>query len=267
MDSNPQNKTLFEGELRDKDKIDFSNQEWGLYMYYGRLGQGKTYAMTADVIKALQEGEVVYTNYPLNWGGFDQRESYFHLFCGLFGLRTYYEFLPVNWHYIEVDDNFHNTLAKLTDCIVAIDEAYTAFDSYEMAKLSLTKRKNVLHTRHFNRSIWYTTQRPTNVHAVLRGNTNVFYRCRKIIGLPFLTIFSREEFDLDKDEKVADDQKPISSKWYKGSKEIFNAYDTKYLRNNLAKSQENHYKVHKMTFKQIIRRFLRLKPQKAREKI
>jgi len=258
MESNTRNIPVSQGTLWDNDSVDFSNQEWGLYMYYGRLGQGKTYAMTADVIEALQNGEVVYTNYPLQWDGFDQRNSKFHLFLGLFGLRTYYEFLPINWHYIEVDDNFHDTLAKLTDCIVAIDEAYVAFDSYEMAKLSLLKRKNVLHTRHFSRSIWYTTQRPTNVHAVLRGNTNVFYRCKRLMKWP-MVLFLREEFDLDKDEKVADTSPPISRKYYRGKVEVFRAYDTKYLRKGIAKSQQNHYNVHKMTFPQIIRRFLGLK--------
>lgn len=258
------NPTLFETE-GDKNLEDlFPAEERGLYMYYGRLGQGKTYAMTADVIEALKNGQVVYTNYPLRWDGFDQRKSRLHLFFGLLGFKRFYEFFPVNWHYIEVDEDFHDKLATLTDCIVAIDEAYVAFDSYEMAKLSLTKRKNVLHTRHFNRSIWYTTQRPTNVHVVLRGNTNVFYRCKKLMSFP-VTLFLREEFDLDADEKVADTQKPLSRKWYLGKKEIYEAYDTKYLRNNLPKSQTMHVRQYILSYGERIRRFFTLKREKSKK--
>ena len=58
--------------------------------------------------------------------------------------RDYYEFMKSNLHFIEVDEHFHDRLSELTDCIVALDEGYVAFDSYEMAKMSMKKRKNVL---------------------------------------------------------------------------------------------------------------------------
>lgn len=210
--------------------------EHGIYAYYGRIGQGKTYAMTADVIEALNTGKVVYTNYPIDWSGYSERKDWRLCFLGLLGLkRDFYKFSADNLRSIEIDEDFQKNFSKLTDCIVAIDEGYVVFDSYEMAKMNMTKRKNVLHTRHFDRSIWYTTQRPTNIHAVMRANTNVFYRCKKVLESP-LVVFKREEFDLTGDN-VNEDTRPLSRKWYIGKGSIFRAYDTKYLRGVAGRSQ------------------------------
>jgi len=217
----------------------FPAGEHGIYCYYGRIGQGKTYAMTADIIEALQQGKVVYSNYPIDWSGFDERQSIPALFFSLFGIKTrFYEFYKENLHRIEVDENFHDTLSGLTDCIVALDEGYVAFDSYEMAKLSMKKRKNVLHTRHFDRSIWFTTQRTNAVHVTLRAQTNVFYKITKLWSL-FFVVFRRQEFDLGSDDSV-DEENCYSRKLYLGRSSIFNAYNTKYLRYGAHASQQVH---------------------------
>jgi len=227
----------------EREEIDIGSlipkSEHGIYAYYGRLGQGKTYAMTADILHALSQGKVVYTNYPINWEGYDERFSLVYLIIGFLGLRKrYYEFSSSNLRRIEIDEDFHEKLSQLTDCIVALDEGYVAFDSYEMAKMSMLKRKNVLHTRHFDRSIWYTTQRPSAVHVAMRAQTNVFYKVRKF-QIPFLKIpiFRRTEHDLGSDESVNENE-TFSTQFYWGSKRVFQAYDTKYLRDGLSSSQE-----------------------------
>lgn len=221
---------------------------------YGRPGEGKTYAITADIIEALKQGRTVYANFMLNWDGFDQREDFFSLLAGMLGIkRRYYKFLNKNFHYIAVDENFHNNLQKLTDCIVVLDEGYVAFDSYEMAKLSLLKRQNVLHTRHFDRSIWITSQRPTNIHVVFRGNVNWFYKCTKIITWP-IVIFRKQQFDLNQDEKV-DEDNAVSTKFYIGRKKIFHAYDNKYLRGNTPRSQYPAVEIYALSYKEICYNF------------
>lgn len=213
----------------------FPPAEHGIYAYYGRIGHGKTYAMTADVLEALNRGQVVYTNYPIDWQGYDERENLLYLLLGVLRMkRKFYVFASDNLRYIEVDDNFQDKFSRLTDCIVAIDEGYVAFDSYEMAKMSLRKRKNILHTRHFDRSIWYTTQRPTNIHAVMRFNTNVFYKCTRMLKWP-VAVFRREEYDLSGDD--VDESTPLSTKLYRGKLSIFMAYDTKYIRQGQESSQ------------------------------
>lgn len=205
----------------------------GIYAYYGRLGQGKTYAMVADILDALRKGHVVYTNLPLKWDGYDETNdsrAWFRIFLSMCGVPVSFRVCAsTNLRYIEVDENFQSTLAGLTDCIVALDEAYAAFDSYEMAKMTLRARQNVLHTRHFNRSIWYTVQRPTNIHVVMRGVTNVFYKCRRIFALGRFILFVRDEHDLGATETVNDDER-LSRRWYLGSKRVYDAYNTTYLR-------------------------------------
>lgn len=233
---------------KDVDIGDFiPRSEHGLYAYYGRIGNGKTYAMTADVIEALKRGKVVYTNYPIDWSGYKQRESIFWLFLGVLGFKkNFIEFKADNLHRIEIDENFHDTLGTLTDCIVALDEGYVVMDSYEMTKMSLKKRKNVLHTRHFDRSIWYTTQRTNAVHITLRSQTNTFFKVTKLISWPFV-LFRRQEFDLASDDSVNENE-PLSTKFYIGKPVIFHAYNTKYLRYGAKASQENFYDVERLGY-------------------
>jgi hypothetical protein len=218
------------GEIFVNMKRLFPNAQHGLYCYYGRLGEGKTYAMTCDVLAKLKKGEVVYTNYPIAWSGYNELDNFMQTFLGVIGLRRrFFDFPKENLRYIEVDSKFIDNFIKLTDCTVALDEAYVAFDSYEMARMSMEKRKGVLHTRHFDRSILYTVQRPTNVHVVMRGCTNVFYKCRRMMLWPIL-VFRREEYDLDHEEKINELDR-LSIKLYLGRSTIFAAYNSKYLRN------------------------------------
>lgn len=242
-----------------RDEIDlaslFGPAEHGLYAYYGRLGQGKTYAMTADIIEDLKKGGVWYVNYPIYWTGYDERYSKMQLLLGVLGLRKkYYEFTHQNLHYIKVDENFHDKIETLTDCKVALDEGYVAYDSYEMAKLSMQKRQTILHARHYDRSFYYTVQRPSSIHVTLRANTNVFYKITKL-QLLWWTFFKREEFDLGQGEQVDETQR-LSVKRYRGRKEIFEAYDTKYLRGTIPPSQIVHVKVHKPSYQEIWERLL-----------
>jgi len=235
----------------------FPAGEHGIYCYFGRIGNGKTYALTADIIEALMQGQIVYVNYPINWEGFDERKHLPALVFSLLGLKNnFYEFDKTNLKSIEVDENFHDKISRLTDCIVALDEGYVAFDSYEMAKMSMSKRKNVLHTRHFNRSIWYTTQRVNAVHVTLRAQTNIFYKVEKIWNL-FFTIFRRLELDLGADDSV-DEENVFSRKLYFGKKKIFRAYDTKYLRKGMQASQKVNVKVHSISYENRLKIFWRL---------
>jgi len=242
-----------------RDEIDlaalFGPAEHGLYAYYGRLGQGKTYAMTADIIEDLKRGGVWYVNYPIHWEGYDERNQPMQLFLGLIGLRKkYYAFNHKNLHYIKVDEKFHDKIETLTDCKVALDEGYVAYDSYEMAKLSMQKRQTILHARHYDRSFYYTVQRPTSIHVTLRANTNIFYKVTKFQIFHWV-LFKREEFDLGKDEHV-DEENRLSIKWYFGKPEIFQAYDTKYLRGQIPPSQIVHVDVFRPTYLEILNRLL-----------
>ena len=211
-------------------KIKKVDIEHGIYCYCGRLGQGKTYTMVKDLIRQLNRGKVVYCNFTINWNGYDQRLNPPSLFFAALGIKKRFVKYPAgNLRKMPTDENWHNEFSKLRNCIVAIDEAYILFDSYQMAKMPLAQRLNILQTRKFDRSIWYTTQRPTNVHVVMRGMTNVFYRCEKWnVPLFPITLFARDEFDLASDETL-DVENRLSRKLYWGEKRFYQMYNTKEL--------------------------------------
>jgi len=242
-----------------REEIDISliipEGEHDMREYHGRLGQGKTYAMTADIINALNNGRIVYANYPILWKGFDERDSFRYLFLGLLGfVKKFYSLSHRNLYYIPIDENFHDTLEKLTDCIVALDEGYVAFDSYEMTKLSLAKRQSILTTRHYDRSIWYTVQRPSSIHVTLRSATNVFYRVTRIFASFGIVIFQKKELDLNPEGTSVDEDTVYSTQYYIGKKEIYEAYSSKYLRADLPPSQPFYSTEYHMTWKEVLNR-------------
>lgn len=234
-------------ELKEIDLLQlFAPIEGGITQRYGRVGQGKTYGATVDVIDELKRGHVVYTNWPIEWNGYDQRQSFLYLVGSLIfpwkNKLTY--FPPENLKRIEVNQDFIKNFQKLTNCSVYLDEGHVVFDSYEMAKMSMDKRVAVLHTRHFDRSLHIISQRPTAIHAVLRENVERFYRYEKYGKYPFL-FFRRTEFQDLTPEGRPDENAVISVKLYFLKKKIANAYNSKYLRGDtpIHPTQAKVYKV------------------------
>jgi len=232
----------------------FSPSEGEITQRYGRIGQGKTYGATVDVLDELRRGHVVYVNWHFNFNGIDQREDFLFVLGSLmFPWRNrFYNFPKENLRYISVDEKFIETFAQLTDCSVYLDEGHVVFDSYEMAKMSMAKRTAVLHTRHFDRSINIISQRPTAIHVMMRANVNRFYKYEKLIGSPFI-LFRRTEFQDMVDETV-DEEQPLSTKLYIGSKKIMNMYDSKYLRNGMKPSQIVQFEAYDLSYWQRIKR-------------
>jgi hypothetical protein len=229
-------------QVREIELLDiFPPAEGEITQYYGRIGQGKTYNATADILDLLRRGNVVYANWRINWSGFDQKKSIPYIVFGiLFPWRKrFYNFKRENLRYIPVDEHFHETFEKITDAYVFLDEGHVVFDSYEMAKLSLARRASILHTRHFNRSICIISQRPTAIHVAMRANVNRFYKCEKRWQFGSIIRFRRTEFQDMLNETVDDDEeKALSIKQYWGRGEVFNAYPSKYLRGEIKASQK-----------------------------
>jgi len=205
-------------------------------LYYGRIGMGKTYTATADVLDDLKKGNVVYVNWPVKFDGFDERKSFAKLLASLLFpfSKTKFKVIPKdNLRYIKVDEHFHDTFGQLRNCKVYLDEGHVVFDSYEMAKMSMQKRVSILHTRHFDRTINIISQRPTAIHTVLRDNVNRFYKFQRYgKRVPFM-FFKRTEYQDMKDGTVDEDQ-PLSVKLYIPSKKVLNAYNSKYLSGDYA---------------------------------
>lgn len=245
----------------------FPADEGEISQIYGRIGSGKTYCATKDILDDLNHGKIVYCNWKVQWNGYDERDNWFLLLLGFLGLkRNFYKFDQSNLHYFPITNSFTEDISKLTDCKIYLDEGHIAFDSYVTTRMPLEKRAAILHTRHFNRAIIVVSQRPTAIHVTLRANVNRFYKCEKILDtneswlkwfLPKkwrLQKFQKTEFQdtLENDapnEKRFVDPKTmmetqdyayaVSIKKYWGRKKYFEAYDTKYMRGNTPTSQEN----------------------------
>lgn len=244
---------VFQGEkVKEIELLDiFPASEGMISQYYGRIGSGKTYAATQDILDLLRRGKVVYANWRINYKGTDERRSIIRVIVTLlWPFRTrFYHFPKENLRFISVDKDFHKTFATLTDCHVFLDEGHVAFDSYEMARMDIEKRKSILHTRHFNRSIHIISQRPTAIHVTMRANVNVFYKCERLWTLFGYVRFKRTEYqDLLNESVDEDPEKAISVKYYRGRQEVFEAYDTKYLRGEIARSQKTMFSAYDYTW-------------------
>jgi len=234
--------SIFQGkEVKEIELLDlFPPYEGMITQYYGRIGSGKTYAATADMLRLLRQGQVCYANWKLNYDGFDESKSLPYIFLSLIfpWRKRFYSFPKENLHYLPVDKEFHGKLANITDAHIFLDEGHTAFDSYEMAKMPLERRTSILHTRHFDRSIHIISQRPTAVHVVMRANVNIFYKCERLRNFLWIPRFRRTEYqDLLNETVDEDPEKAISRRHYWGDQRIFNAYSSKYLRGDTPPSQ------------------------------
>jgi len=170
------------------------------------------------------------------------------LFNLLFGKKLFFRFKKENLHYLPIDDDFMDKFQDLTDCKVYLDEGHVIFDSYQTTRFSMQKRTSILHTRHFNRSIAIISQRPTAVHVSARANVNRFYKCEKIVSIFGFIIFRRSEFQ-DLEAENVDESDPVSRKYYLGNKRVFDAYNSKYLRGGIPRSQGVYADVFELGFK------------------
>lgn len=246
-----------------EDLLDvFQASEGSINMYYGLIGNGKTYAATADILDLLIKGKVVYANWHIQAEDFDGRKSLMMIiFNTLFFRKRFYN-IPCSKNLRFFDpDQFNSTgelvewLSNLNDCEIFFDEGQDMFDSYEGTRFSKSKRRLILHTRHYHRTLNIISQRPTAIQVSARGNVNRFYKCVKIASWPWVR-FARYEFQQMSGETVDETVDPISKKTYFASNRVFRAYNTDYLAQGIPKSQEVFFEAYDLSLKE---KFLALK--------
>jgi len=248
-----------------EDLIDvFQATEGSINMIYGLIGNGKTYCATAQILDRLKRGEVVYVNWHINVDDFDDRESFFMLFMNTLLFRKRFYRIPCkkNLHYFD-PEQFESTgdlvewLSTLNDCHIYFDEGQDMFDSYEGTRFSKAKRRLILHTRHYHRSLTIISQRPTAIQVSARGNVNRFYKSVKIASWPW-NRFALYEFQQMSGETVDETVDPISVQTYWGNPKVYQAYNTDYLSQGIKKSQEVYFDAFDLTLKDKINAFLTL---------
>jgi len=244
-------------KVLEKDLIDvFSASEGSINMIYGLIGNGKTYTATAMILDLLKQGKVVYLNWKMIVEDYDERHDFWMVLRNnLFFMKRFYK-IPVaqNLHYFD-PETFDSTgalvewLSKLNDCHIFFDEGQDMFDSYEGTRFSKSKRRLILHTRHYHRTLNIISQRPTAIQVSARGNVNRFYKCVKLASWPWPR-FARYEFQQMTGETVDETVDPISTKIYWASKKVFRAYNTDYLAEGIEKSQKVFFEAFDLSIKE-----------------
>jgi len=242
----------------------FEASEGAINMYYGMIGNGKTYAATSDILDLLKQGKVVYANWHINVEDFDDRENFWILLFNtiLFKKRFYKIPCDQNLRYFD-PEQFNSTgelvewLSGLNDCHIFFDEGQDMFDSYEGTRFSKSKRRLILHTRHYHRTLNIISQRPTAIQVSARGNVNRFYKFVKLASWPWVR-FARYEFQQMTGETVDETVDPVSTKTYWGNNTVFRAYNTDYLAEGIEKSQKVFFEAWDLTLKDKILAFKHL---------
>jgi hypothetical protein len=85
----------------------------------------------------------------------------------------------------------------MKSALVALDEGWIYFDSYEMTRFPIEIRMKILQSRKDGLDLAYTTQRPEQVHLSLRAMTNEYYEC-EAGRIPFIRkpVFYRYDADI-----------------------------------------------------------------------
>lgn len=226
----------------------FEAQEGTIESYCGGIGQGKTYGATRRAISDLQKGRVVYTNWYLHLDHIngDQRKSLAHTFFNLvfFRKRFYNIDIQKNWHYYDLDEaKTVDFLSNLTDSIVYADEGQDIFDSYEGTKMSKKKRKSLTRTRHLNKTLVIISQRPQAIAVTARANVNVFYKHVRVLNWPFLFFKVLATEDIDASNMPLFNNAKVVDRYF-GDQTIFRAYNSKYLRGGIPKSQDVYFEAY-----------------------
>jgi len=147
-------------------------------IYFGQLGQGKTYGMTRDVYRALKAGDDVFCNYDLNIPAYQSQIT-----------KLAPEDVLLKFHATDYSK-------KGKRVVFALDEGWLLFDSYLMTKMDLKMRTKLASMRKHRISLFVTSQRVSAVHKAARDLCNEFWRC-DTFGFGTLRIFRMAQFELD----------------------------------------------------------------------
>jgi hypothetical protein len=233
----------------------FAPVDGTINFYYGRIGSGKTYAATSDILDLLNHGEVVYANWKIDWAGYDQRQDFWNIFYkALFLKNLFFRYPKENFHYFDPDEQFKTEeeciefLGKLANAYIFIDEGQWIFSSQD--KLTTIRKKLILHTRHYNRQLSIISQRTQAIRVDARGNVNRFFKCESGRRFYIFPCFRRTEYQEMRGDDVADGEldEPVDVKVYFPRKKVFRAYSTLAMRGADALPQIPQFEAYKVSF-------------------
>jgi len=180
-----------------------------IVLHTGRPGTGKTYNLTKDVLKALDNGEVVYANYNIDWEGFKGKKW------------SWKRFRKIDVEYPKSNLRYWNKLTDLFEVengIIAMDEAHIYMRSRNWDKLPEEMERKLAQHRKDGLHIWGTVQAVQRIDTIFRELVDFWY-----VYTNHLFWYTRWEFDIDQDKNK---RYPLSKKWIFKSSKIWDRYDT-----------------------------------------
>jgi len=268
----------------------FEASEGDVEHIIGQTGQGKTYEGTRRALAYLRQGEIVYTTWKLNLPRyFDQRSSVGRIILNIILFRkNFFRFeYEKNYHFVNLDEymddegifdteKFSRFLATRTDCIFMLDEGQDVFDSHQ--KAGRIARQSITRTRHMHKKLILISQRAQAVDVTARANVRMFYKC-EAKHFPFLPIFfvvyCTEEVDNAQSYPVWVRHDSTGEEVWRAPvfhsgfarKNVYDAYDSWYMRKQMQKSQELYLSGYELTQKEkfvLLYQNLKEKAEKSR---
>lgn len=184
-------------------------------MHTGRPGTGKTYSLTRDVLKALNNGWIVYANYKIFWNGYEEKKTLWKKLLMFIGLKKEWKKYPSSnlkrWRKL-------SDLINVEDGIIAMDEAHIYMRSRNWEKLPEEWERKLAQHRKDGLHIWGTAQDIKRIDTIFRELVDYWFIYESGFGY-----FKRWEFNIDNDKAK---RFPMSKKFIWKRKKFYNAYDT-----------------------------------------
>lgn len=197
--------------------------------YCGHFGKGKTLSMVNDVVNNYKKynnkkwfnGKEWKTNKVIILSNVVLTIPYIHL-SNAKQITSYFEELK------KVNDKYHYIV------YVCIDEASVVFNSRNFKdNINPLLLNSILTCRHYNASIFYTSQKFKLVDALLRSVTQDVCQCGKIWRLSRYKVYEADTVENCVDLSTL---KPKNTKGYFCSNRVYGQYDTFATVDNLQKA-------------------------------
>lgn len=233
----------------------FCPPEGEIHMVAGEPGAGKTYLATKWILDDLRKGIPVYANWKINFEGIDERRSKTQLFFSIImpWRKEFFVFDKKNFHYLDPLTVSAAELKKIVDAKLYIDEGQFLLSSYKGTSIDQDSVELVVLTRHCFRTLTILSQRFNAVHIHARNNVHRYFKCDKVLSWP-LIVFRVTEYRKLRAGEV-DEEESAGTKLSIGSKEVYTAYDSHYMRTLDAKADQ-HVTGYVLTYWERIRLFL-----------
>jgi zona occludens toxin (predicted ATPase) len=185
-------------------------------IWTGRPGTGKTLSMVRAVEKLLNKGEIIYSNFRINWSGYDEASSWWRRFLHKIKLKKELKKFPASnlrgWTHL-------HELKDIKEAYIVIDEAHFYMNSRKWKELPMEFMRKVAQHRKDGLHIYGTVQNIKRIDVVVRELVDFWYECSIFLGFVF-----NVEYDIDEDQLK---KKPLSQKFFRLNKKwASNTYDT-----------------------------------------